>query len=119
MSIKNPNKLKTRTKIGLVLAGITALVVGPSAGAQAYWYNTTAVVGTQTIQVRNTDNHYFNVAPGRSASNVNLAVAGWNQCIKIKNMQNFATWTYRFPRGGSVGVPAAPGGVIQIQKYNC
>lgn len=107
-----------RVKIALVLSLVAALVTLPAADANAYWYNITSNGGSQTIQVKNTDNNYFGIAPGRSANNVNRAWAGWRQCIRIKNMQTFAVWTTCFPQGGYVNVPASPGGVIQLQKYN-
>lgn len=94
------------------------LVVGASTPANAYWYNTTTVQGSQSIQVRNTDGKVFRVAPRNSASDVNLAWAGIRQCLRIKNMQTFQTWTKCFPKGGTWAVPAAPFGGIELVKYN-
>jgi hypothetical protein len=111
---------KLRMKLAAAAIVVAAIAGGSAASpANAYWYNTTTVQGSYSIQVRNTDNHYFYVKPGNSASDVNLAVAGWGEGIQIKNMQTFAVWRYCKPKGGAVTVPAQPFGVIEIRKYKC
>jgi hypothetical protein len=111
-------KKKSLGRVALTMGIIGLLTFGVAAPANAYWYNITRNVGSQSIQVRNTDNHYFYVGAGNSANNINRAFAGWRQCLEVKNLQNGAFWRSCFAQGGSIAVPSHPGGVITIRKYN-
>lgn len=111
--------MKNKTKLAAAAIVLAALVAGTASPANAYWYNTVKNTGSLTIKVHNTDNKTFSIAAGNSASDINIAYANAGECIKLRRLDTLTTWTYRFPKGGSVQVGGSPFGVVELKKYKC